>query len=109
MGLYHQTGENPSVPVVPDAFLSLSVERKKQGKSRLSYVMWEENEVLPIMTLETVSHTPVGSMSGSERFIANSVCCITSSTILSIGSEISTNRLRFKSLLMEIVSVKLTG
>lgn len=60
MGLYHETGTNPRVPVVPDAFLSLGVERKKQGKSRLSYVMWEESNVPPIMTLEMVSHTPGG-------------------------------------------------
>jgi len=60
MGLYHETGANPRVPVVRDAFLSLGVERKKQGKSRLSYVMWEENGIPPIMALEMVSHTPGG-------------------------------------------------
>lgn len=60
MGLYHTTGVNPRIPVVPDAFLSLGVERKKGGKSRKSYAVWEENEVVPILTLETVSHTPGG-------------------------------------------------
>jgi hypothetical protein len=29
MAVYHTTGLNPRVPVVPDAFLSLNVERKK--------------------------------------------------------------------------------
>lgn len=31
MAVYHTTGLNPRVPVVPDAFLSLNVERKKGG------------------------------------------------------------------------------
>ena len=37
MTIYHTTGINPRVPVVPDGFLSLGVERKKGGKSRRSY------------------------------------------------------------------------
>lgn len=60
MAVYHTTGVNPRVPVVPDAFLSVGVERKKGGKSRKSYVVWEENEVVPILTLEIVSHIPRG-------------------------------------------------
>jgi Uma2 family endonuclease len=60
MAVYHTTGINPRVPVVPDGFLSLGVERKKGGKSRKSYAVWEENEVVPILTLEMVSHTPGG-------------------------------------------------
>lgn len=47
MGIYHTTGVSPLVPVVPDGFLSLGVERRKQGKSRRSYVLWEENGVAP--------------------------------------------------------------
>ncbi|NER81464.1 MAG: hypothetical protein F6K42_18230 [Leptolyngbya sp. SIO1D8] len=58
MAIYHTTGPNPRVPVVPDAFLSLGVERKKGGKSRRSYVMWEEQEIPPILVLEMVSHQP---------------------------------------------------
>lgn len=58
MAIYHTTGVNPRVPVVPDGFLSLGVERKKGGKSRRSYAVWEENEVVPILALEMVSHTP---------------------------------------------------
>lgn len=58
MGIYHTTGVNPRVPVVPDSFLSLGVERKKDGKSRRSYVVWEENETVPKLTLEIVSWTP---------------------------------------------------
>jgi Uma2 family endonuclease len=58
MAVYHTTGVSPKVPVVPDGFLSLSVERKKNGKSRKSYAVWEESGVVPILTLEMVSYTP---------------------------------------------------
>jgi Uma2 family endonuclease len=60
MGIYHTTGMNPRVPVVPDAFLSIGVERKKGGKSRRSYVVWEEQGIVPMLTLEMVSHKPGG-------------------------------------------------
>ncbi|MCC5616334.1 Uma2 family endonuclease [Nostoc sp. CHAB 5836] len=60
MAVYHTTGVNPRVPVVPDAFLSVGVERRKGGKSRTSYAVWEENGVVPILTLEMVSQTPGG-------------------------------------------------
>jgi len=58
MAVYHTTGLSPRVPVVPDAFLSLNVERKKGGKSRRSYVVWEEQGIVPIWVLEMVSHRP---------------------------------------------------
>jgi Uma2 family endonuclease len=60
MGIYHPTGLNHRFPVVPDGFLSLGVERRKGNKSRRSYVMWEENDIPPILTLEVVSWTPGG-------------------------------------------------
>jgi Uma2 family endonuclease len=60
MGVYHTTGAHPRVPVVPDGFLSLGVERRKCGKSRKSYVLWEENGIPPTLTLEVVSQTPGG-------------------------------------------------
>ncbi|MEL6777865.1 MAG: Uma2 family endonuclease [Cyanobacteria bacterium J06597_16] len=63
MAIYHTTGVNPRVPVVPDAFLSVGVERRKasrKGKGRLSYATWEEGEVVPILALEMVSQTPGG-------------------------------------------------
>ena len=68
MGVYHTTGElNKSgfALVVPDAFLSVGVERKKGGKSRRSYVMWEdvmweEDYTPPLFVLEMVSHAPGG-------------------------------------------------
>ena len=47
---------NPDEPaIVPDAFLALGVERLKDINGRLSYVLWEENNVLPLLTLEVVS------------------------------------------------------
>jgi Uma2 family endonuclease len=60
MAIYHTTGVNPRVPVVPDGFLSLGVQRLKGGKSRRSYVVWEEDGIVPIFTLEIVSHSPGG-------------------------------------------------
>jgi Uma2 family endonuclease len=60
MAVYHTTGVHLRVPVVPDGFLSLGVERKKGGKSRKSYATWEENGIVPILVLEMVSHTPGG-------------------------------------------------
>ncbi|MBW4618053.1 MAG: Uma2 family endonuclease [Cyanosarcina radialis HA8281-LM2] len=60
MAIYHTTGVNSRVPVVPDAFLSLGVERKKGGKSRRSYVVWEEKGIVPALTLEIVSQQPGG-------------------------------------------------
>ena len=57
MAIYHTTGVSPFVPVVPDAFLSLGVERQKSGISRRSYVVWEENGIVPIFSLEIVSLT----------------------------------------------------
>lgn len=60
MAIYHTTGITPRVPVVPDGFLSVGVERKKGGKSRTSYVLWEEDNTAPILVLEMVSQTPGG-------------------------------------------------
>ena len=57
MAIYHTTGVNPRVPVVPDGFLSLGVERRKKSGSRSSYVVWEENGIVPTLVLEVVSQT----------------------------------------------------
>jgi Uma2 family endonuclease len=57
MAVYHATGTDPTIPVVPDAFLSIGVERRKGGKSRKSYAVWEEAGVVPILVLEMVSET----------------------------------------------------
>ncbi len=71
MGIYHTTGANPRVPVVPDAFLSLGVERKKGGKSRRSYITWEEQGVVPMFALEMVSHQPGGEYDDKLAIYAN--------------------------------------
>ena len=57
MGIFHTTGTNPNVPVVPDAFLSLGVDRRQEGHSRRSYVVWKEGGVVPAFVLEMVSYT----------------------------------------------------
>ncbi|HLO85724.1 MAG TPA: Uma2 family endonuclease [Nostocaceae cyanobacterium] len=54
MGVYY----NPNKPaIVPDAFLSLGVERFVGETGRLSYVFWEEDGIPPILALEIVSQT----------------------------------------------------
>jgi len=60
MGIYHTTGINPRVPIVPDGFLSLGVERIRGNRLRRSYVVWEENGIVPMFVLEIVSQTPGG-------------------------------------------------
>jgi Uma2 family endonuclease len=74
MGIYHTTGVNPRVPVVPDGFLSIGVERRKQslqGKGRSSYVLWEENNIPPILVLEIVSQTYGGEYDEKMQIYAN--------------------------------------
>ncbi len=68
MGIYHTTGVSPRVPLVPDAFLGLGVERLKENKLRKSYVVWEENNVVPKFALEVVSQTPGGEY--DEKMVA---------------------------------------
>ena len=52
MGLYY----NPDEPaIVPDAFLAIGVDRFRDLNGRLSYVLWEEENIMPILALEVVS------------------------------------------------------
>ena len=53
MAVYYDPKESP---IVPDAFLSLGVERFYDEELRPSYVLWDEN-VVPIFALEIVSPT----------------------------------------------------
>jgi Uma2 family endonuclease len=71
MAIYHTTGISSNVPVVPDGFLSVGVERKKGGKSRRSYATWEEGGVVPIFVLEMVSHKPGGEYDEKLAIYAN--------------------------------------
>ena len=57
MGIFHTTGSNPRVAIVPDGFLSLGVPRLKNNNLRPSYILWEENYVVPMLVLEIVSKT----------------------------------------------------
>ncbi|QSJ15425.1 Uma2 family endonuclease [Nostoc sp. UHCC 0702] len=66
MGIYY----DPDQPaIVPDGFLSLGVERIFDENLRLSYVLWEEQRV-PIMALEVVSHKRRGEYSTKKEFYA---------------------------------------
>lgn len=58
MGIYHTAGKNPRVPVIPDAFLSVGVPRYRGDTFRRNYVVWEENDIVPTLTLEMVSWSP---------------------------------------------------
>jgi Uma2 family endonuclease len=66
MGVYY----DPDKPaIVPDGFLSLGVERIFDEDLRLSYVLWEEN-VVPILVLEVVSHKRRGEYSSKRKLYA---------------------------------------
>jgi len=56
MGIYYSytPGVRPT-PIVPDGFLSIGVPRRRNNKGRLSYVLWEENNIVPLIVLEVVS------------------------------------------------------
>jgi len=52
MGIYY----NPDEPaIVPDGFLALGVKHDTGERGRLSYVLWEEQNIMPILSLEVVS------------------------------------------------------
>ncbi len=64
MALYY----SPLEPaVVPDAFLSLGVDRIKDENLRLSYVLWEERNILPTIVLEVVSKKYRGEYSSKKE------------------------------------------
>jgi Uma2 family endonuclease len=70
MGVYHATGKNVRVPVVPDGFLSVGVVGRKNNKSRRSYVLWEEDDIPPILALEVVSWSPGGEYDDKKAIYA---------------------------------------
>jgi Uma2 family endonuclease len=57
LGIYYDT-QQPAIG--PDAFLSLGVARYKREQGRLSYVVAQENNVVPQWALEIVSQKPGG-------------------------------------------------
>ena len=64
MGIYH-TPRQPAL--VPDGFLSLGVERFVSEEGRLSYVLWEENNIAPLLALEVISKTYNQEYEDKER------------------------------------------
>jgi Uma2 family endonuclease len=63
MAIYHHPDE-PAI--VPDGFLSVGVQRFIEEDLRLSYVVWEE-QVLPMLVLEVVSHKRRGEYSSKKK------------------------------------------
>jgi Uma2 family endonuclease len=59
MGIYTREAQRRRTPfVIPDGFLSLGVPRhKRDSRGRLSYVLKEEDDVVPILAVEMVSQT----------------------------------------------------
>ncbi len=57
-------------PIVPDGFLSLGVERFIGEEGRLSYVLWEEENIPPILALEVVSKTYGGEYERKKKSYA---------------------------------------
>lgn len=54
MGVYY----HPQKPaIVPHCFLSLGVDRFRGEEGRLSYVIWEEDYIVPFLTIDTVTKT----------------------------------------------------
>jgi Uma2 family endonuclease len=66
MGVYHTTGKNPRIAIVPDAFLALGVPRRREKNGRLSYIVWLEDNIPPILTLEHVSQNYGGEYDWEE-------------------------------------------
>lgn len=60
MGIYYLYEQVRQPVLVPDGFLSLGAPRRKGDRGRLSYVLWEENNIPPVWALEIVSKTVGG-------------------------------------------------
>lgn len=68
MGVYYAPGQSA---IVPDGFLSLGVERFVGEEGRLSYVLWEEDNIPPTLALEVVSKTYGGEYERKKDLYAN--------------------------------------
>lgn len=68
MGVYYDPDKSV---IVPDGFLSLGVERFIGEEGRLSYVLWEEEGVLPTFVLEVVFKTYDGEYEQKKVDYAN--------------------------------------
>jgi Uma2 family endonuclease len=68
MGIYY----DPDIPaIVPDGFLSLGVQRIIDEDLRLSYVLWEEDNRVPVLVLEVVSQRYRGEYSRKKQLYAD--------------------------------------
>ncbi|MCS6814506.1 MAG: Uma2 family endonuclease [Cyanobacteria bacterium] len=67
MGIYYHPYKPP---IIPDGFLSLGVPRVKSERLRLSYVLWEESNIIPKLFLEVVSETYNGEYDWKKRLYA---------------------------------------
>ena len=52
MGIYYNPDE---AAIVPDGFLAVGVKHDTGERGRLSYVLWEEENIVPILSLEVIS------------------------------------------------------
>jgi Uma2 family endonuclease len=66
MGVYYHPDE-PAI--VPDGFLSIGVPRITRENLRLSYVLWEEQNI-PTLVIEIVSETRRGEYTTKKEFYA---------------------------------------
>ncbi|MDB9415166.1 Uma2 family endonuclease [Microcystis aeruginosa] len=61
MGVYY----NPDEPaIIPDGFLAVGVKHDTGERGRLSYVLWEEAYIMPILALEVISEKYNGEYEG---------------------------------------------
>ncbi len=68
MGIYY----HPEKPApVPDGFLSIGVQRIKSTKLRLSYLVWEERGIVPILVMEVASKTYGGEYDKKWKIMPN--------------------------------------
>jgi Uma2 family endonuclease len=51
----HYSPDEPAI--VPDGFLAIGVKHDTGERGRLSYVLWEERNIMPIFTLEVISES----------------------------------------------------
>jgi Uma2 family endonuclease len=64
MGIYYNPDEPP---IVPDAFLTVGVDRVVDENLRRSYVLWQEQGIMPQMVLEVVSQTYRGEYTTKKQ------------------------------------------
>ncbi|NET57376.1 MAG: Uma2 family endonuclease [Symploca sp. SIO2E6] len=55
MAIYYLYQEELQPALIPEGFLSIGVPSITSERGRLSYVLWEENEIPPVLAIEIVS------------------------------------------------------